>query len=177
MLGLGIKRQTDSKGNSGTRAFIGSLTPVKMSPWEYLKPRPQIIKNMENFQDAGPRRQCYWVLIGTPMTHAGGTQLLLDNCVMSSAFWTGDQGICEWDRHSPIDLLRCSTNGGTVKGNFLPLGGFEHHVLCLGTVCLVSVIGGQNGVPWCWDRKACSLLGVVSPKHRLSSLRSFSDPA
>lgn len=56
------------------------------------------------------------------MTHAGGgTQLLLDNCVMSSAFWTGDQGECEWDKHSHIDLLRCSTNGGTAKGSFLPL--------------------------------------------------------
>lgn len=106
------------------------------------------------------------------MIHAGGTQLLLDSCIMSSAFWTGDQGICAWDRHSPIDLLRCSTNGGTAKGNFLLLAGFEDHVLSLGTVCLVAVTGGQKVVPWCWDRKACSLLGVISPKHRLSSLRS-----
>lgn len=161
----------------GPGHLLGSLTPVKTSPWEYLKPRPQIIKNMKSFQDAGPRRQCYWVLTGTPMTHAAETQLLLDNCIMYSAFWTGDQGIREWDRHSLIDLLRFSTNGGTVKRNFLLLGGFEDHVLSLGTVCLVSVIGGQEAVPWCWDRKACSLLVAISPKRRLSSLRSFSDPA
>lgn len=92
------------------------------------------------------------------MTHAGGTQLLLDNCVMSSAFWTGDQGICEWDRHSPIDLLRCSTNGGTVKGNFLPLGGFEHYVLSLGTESYIChrwsegcpMVLGQEGMFFAW---------------------------
>lgn len=77
--------------------------------------------------------------------------------------------ILDWDSYSSIDLLRCSTNGGTAKGNFLLLAGFEDHVLSLGTVCLVSVTGGQKTVPWSWDRKACSLLGAISPKHRLSS--------
>lgn len=72
---------------------MGSLTPVKMSSWGYLKPRAQMSKNTKNFWDVDPRRQCCWVVSPHrgPMTYDGGLSFVWTIAFISSAFWTGDR--------------------------------------------------------------------------------------